>query len=362
MGFGDSSDPVLHLVIQLGLGVLFTSFLMLGLVVLLRLRLSWEGRRREAFLKIWRPLMAEFATSEAGVPKDWVPGKTVSRADTMNFLGLWLYYHESLQGEAKEHLNTLARQLGMEDRLQSMFRRGGLRERLFAITALGHMRAASEWKTLWQMTISSNPYLSLASARSMVLIDPKEAMPLLAPLIGIRKDWPSPKVASILMEAGTAAISQPLADAILSATPEAARRLIRYLTATRTYDALPALRRILRESEDPDILAACLRSLSEFSIPLDLPLMREYAAHESWFVRVQVATGLGKFGVREDEEMLLRLLDDPEWWVRYRAAQALAEFPGMTEERLDEMIADLDGSPSGEVLVQAREERRIRIS
>ena len=42
----------------------------------------------------------------------------------------------------------------------------------------------------------------------------------------------------------------------------------------------------------------------------------------------------GRIGEDEDEALLVPLLGDQEWWVRYRAAQALAHLPTMQAPRL----------------------------
>lgn len=44
-----------------------------------------------------------------------------------------------------------------------------------------------------------------------------------------------------------------------------------------------------------------------------------------WEMRAVVATALGAFDIVEDEPTLIKLLCDREWWVRYRAAEALAQ-------------------------------------
>lgn len=44
-----------------------------------------------------------------------------------------------------------------------------------------------------------------------------------------------------------------------------------------------------------------------------------------WEMRAVVASALGAFELAEDGETLIRLLCDREWWVRYRAAEALVK-------------------------------------
>jgi HEAT repeat protein len=58
-------------------------------------------------------------------------------------------------------------------------------------------------------------------------------------------------------------------------------------------------------------------------------------------VRKNLATVLGELGGPEDEGLIVQLMGDRVWWVRYRAAQALTKLRGMTPERLAGIRASL---------------------
>ena len=57
----------------------------------------------------------------------------------------------------------------------------------------------------------------------------------------------------------------------------------------------------------------------------------------AWFVRMQAATVLGRVGQQEHLSLLESLLDDSEWWVRYRAAQAITRLPFMGPNQLRQL-------------------------
>jgi len=69
--------------------------------------------------------------------------------------------------------------------------------------------------------------------------------------------------------------------------------------------------------------------------------VRTLLGHEDWQGRVQAARALGRVGERSDAARLTRLLGDPQWWVRYRAAQALRELPLLAQADLDAVRASL---------------------
>ena len=54
-----------------------------------------------------------------------------------------------------------------------------------------------------------------------------------------------------------------------------------------------------------------------------------------------VATALGAFGAERNEETLVKLLCDREWWVRYRAAESLAK-AGDSEQLMQRIEATGD--------------------
>lgn len=66
------------------------------------------------------------------------------------------------------------------------------------------------------------------------------------------------------------------------------------------------------------------RTLGQIRHEPALPYLTENAADPRWEMRAVVASALGAFGAQAHADTLVKLLCDREWWVRYRAAEALA--------------------------------------
>jgi len=167
-------------------------------------------------------------------------------------------------------------------------------------------------------------------------------------------------VAAILSELGADAITGPLIAAIETfAGTGSARsglaRLLHLLEIAHMERAAPVLRRILREANDEQAIAA---SLSAVRDPRDLPLVRGLVTHAAWFVRVRAAQAVGRLGAPEDRGLLTQLLSDSHWWVRYRAAQALAALPSMTASELEKIRATLPDRFASDMLKQVMAEGR----
>src|SRR5215471_19444293 len=356
-----------RIVESLAIALFAATLLMFILVLLVRVRLLLRERQRREFLAVWEPiLMRSVEVAFSDVPH-------LRRRDLMNFLLLWNHLHESLLDEAKDHLNQIARALGIGDAALRMLRRRNLRERLLAIMTLGQLRERAAWDSLFDIAENGGALLSVAAARALILLDAVVAIPRLMPLLIRRADWPASRVATLLQTAGADVISEQIATAAIEyarahdiadggclpqgQTVNRSARLIRFLELAYNVSALPAARAIAESSNDPEVLAACLQLLKSSE---DLSIVRHSLTHKDWRVRVQAASAMGRIGEHDDEQLLVPLLSDEQWWVRYRAAQALTRLPYMREPRLREIRA-LQADPfARDILLQAMAEVELQ--
>ena len=51
-----------------------------------------------------------------------------------------------------------------------------------------------------------------------------------------------------------------------------------------------------------------------------------------------MAQALGRIGGLGDADVLVRMTTDAQWWVRYRAAQALLHIPALGTERVRSLV------------------------
>jgi HEAT repeat protein len=68
------------------------------------------------------------------------------------------------------------------------------------------------------------------------------------------------------------------------------------------------------------------------------------------------AKALGRIGEQRDTEKLIQLLGDSQWWVRYRAAQALAKLPWINQESLERIQAEQTDRFAEDILEQVMAE------
>lgn len=73
------------------------------------------------------------------------------------------------------------------------------------------------------------------------------------------------------------------------------------------------------------------RTLGQIRFEDAYPHILANAEDQRWEMRAVVATAIGAFGTETNEETLIKLLCDREWWVRYRAAESLAKIADYTQ-------------------------------
>ena len=323
---------------------------MVAVMSFLHLAQALSDERRTRFLRTWRPLLIQsLENPQARLPR-------IRKPNIPTFVNLWLHLHESLTGIAKHNLNLVAHRTGIRQWAQRMLSHGNVRRRLIATSVLGHLGDISVWHLLVPVLYSENSYVSLAAARALVQINRNSAIKLIVPLIVSRNDWPSSRVIAILKEAGPDVTTVPLAQAAIKVPPHQTIKIVKYLQTIHSGYSMETIGLVMRISQQPDVLAACLELLTD---PRDVELVREYVTNPNWHVRVQAATALGRIGTQEDVPKLVELLNDDEWWVRYRAAQALSNLPFFSTEELKGLIDESRPSRANDILRHVLAEKNL---
>lgn len=343
------SDPLLAAAFWTGFGALIVTLLLAGEIVNLRMALRRRQRRERNTLAKWRPILNAAVIGE--IP-DALP--RLRRGERTIFLKFWVHLHQSLRGSASAALNEVALRLECDVLARDLLRGRRRAARLLAILALGYLRDRKAWDALQQQAASADSTASLQALWALVQIDRKEAAATMMPSFIKRGDWALSQVVNILQEA-----REDCAEVLERIIPELSNdrlpRALQLAEALRA-DLPPAMQAVLLRHEEIAVLAAALRIVSSPAVADDV---RAHAAHADWRVRVQAAKALGRIGGREDVATLLRLLNDPEWWVRYRAAQALAELPFLGRAALERMRDEAADRYAADMLTQVMAEKEM---
>lgn len=349
------SDLILTIAYWVSIAVLALVLFLMVYILLLRALLLLKERRYREFSALWSPILLNVVKSKPSrLPH-------ISYVDRFSFLILWNMLREQKDADEKirDWMNSVAVATGVDRVAVRFLEKRSTRKKLLAVVTLGQLRDKSQWEKLRQMALSDHMLLSLAATQAIARIDPEAAVPVIVPLVVSRMGWPAAKVASILGEIGPDLVSRPLTDAVMHAPPEAMQRLIPYLETCHDAVTLPAVRQLLENPPDDKVIGPCLNVIGKSRDAKDLKLVRHYLAHARWHVRAHAAACLGRIGTREDEEKLVALLADPEWWVRYRAAQAIVDLPSSSMQRIHKLKEELGDRYARDILEQVIAEKRL---
>jgi len=349
------SDLVLTVAHWLSIAVVALVLFLMAYILFLRVLLLLKERRFHDLSMTWSPILL----SGKGNEPDRLPH--INYADRFSFLILWnkLRAEKDEDVNMRDWMNSVAVATGIDRVARRLLEKRSIRKKLLAVVTLGQLRDKSQWDKLCQIAVSDHALLSLAAAQAIARIAREAAAPIFIPLIVRRVDWPAAKVASILGEIGPDLVSKPLADAVINAPNDEMRRLIPYLETCHGFVALPVVRRILKDPHDDKVIGPCLYVIGKFRDEKDLQLVRQYLAHSRWHVRAQAAACLGRIGIKGNEKNLVTLLTDPEWWVRYRAAQAIVDLSFSSLERIHKLKEELDDRYARDILEQVIAEKRL---
>jgi hypothetical protein len=309
--------------------VLATTIVLFVYTIGLRFATIVSDRRRARFVVLWRDVFAKAMLSESdaqncSLPKLW-------HNDSTDLLEEWNRARSAVAGSALDNLIVLARRVAIPAIAIRLLQKNRVRPQILAVQTIGHLRDTDHREQVRHLVDHENTALSITAVVALVEIDPNSAVSTIIPMIEKRRDWPKNRVSIMLRMAGSERISEPMYRAIRSADNANKTYLMQFarLMDSEVLDAL--VDDLIRNNDDPGVLNAALKLVSGYG---GVPRIAALTQHEAWFVRMQSAKVLGRIGQREHLSLLESLLDDAEWWVRYRAAQAITSLPFLGPNQL----------------------------
>lgn len=328
--------------------VLATTIVLFVYTMGLRLVTISASARRQTFVSTWRDVFSHAMVSERAAAAAPLP--TIHHHNRVDLLEEWNRARSIVDGKAVMNLIVLAQRTGIPDLAKSLFEKRRIRSKILAVQTIGHLQDERHRDEVCDLVAHENTALSITAAGALVDIDPDFGIGVIVPMINSRRDWPKNRVSILLRHAGSERISEPLYRAIRSADVSGRTYLLQFarLIDAEVLDALIA--DLLRDSNDPGVLNAALKLVSGFG---SAPRIAALTQHDAWYVRMQAAKVLGRVGQQEHLSLLEAMLDDPEWWVRYRAAQSIASLPFLGPNQLRQLRQRQADPFSVDILQQA---------
>ena len=348
--FDTISDPALRLAAGVGLTAIAISLVMAVAVVAMRVQAIRTRRRHERAVLRWRPLLVRVAAGDECDPPRLLPGEKVP------VLLLWNQMQESLRGPAHQQLNRFGEQIGLYTLARRLEGKHRLGARVLGDAALGHFAKASDWQRLAKGMHELNTPASLAAARALLRIDAAAAAESVFERYLGHSDWPAPRVGTLLRESPHEAIAPTLTRRLIDGTLYDRLRLLPLLRFAEVPNIDSLLDRLVQTSREPQVLSIAMRQLQG---PAALADVRRLASHADPLVRSAAAQALGRIGNVGDENRLIDLMADANWWVRYRAAQSLVGMPRVGADDMVQLRRLISDRYSRDILDQVLAERSL---
>jgi len=310
--------------------------LMLLGALAIRQYLRYEERLRARIVRVWRPLLTRIAIEEDGEAPT-LPRLPASHRPFL--MDEWNALQDAVRGGSVERLNALATRLGFAGEAYRLMGARQIGKRILAIRALGHLRDPGAWNMLQDQLAAPNALISFYAAAALVQIDAERAMPGIMAQLAERESWPGEAMARLIVDAGTHVAGEPIRAMMLSLQPAKVPPLLPWLAHVDAILASEvAVELLRRHGEDAHLVAAALLVVLE---PRELPALLQFATSEDADVRKNLAQTLGRLGGPADTALLIQLMCDRVWWVRYRAGQSLLKLLGKDAATLDALRAQL---------------------
>ncbi|MFB0613075.1 HEAT repeat domain-containing protein [Aurantiacibacter poecillastricola] len=246
----------------------------------------------------------------------------LGRAELQVAADLTIELAEMTRGSERDALLARAASLGVVDLLVKRMRSRSPQTRLFAVEALSLFDDARE-KVVGALD-DRNPDVRLGAALALARYREAPAALTIVNKLNVREEENSLLLVSLmidLVETNSEAVAGLLFEKDLSNRVKVAAM---DALAERGGEYAPLLAYMARDSEgEPDLQPRIYRALGKTGHPIGAEAIFEGLGSASWTVRAAAAEAVGRARLAAAADRLSALLEDPNYWVRYRASEAL---------------------------------------
>lgn len=252
-----------------------------------------------------------------------------------------------VRGEERENFIASAGRLGVPERLRERLRRGSVRTRLTAAEALAYFGDPQSVEALEAALDDPSPDVRLAAALSLTAADEAPPAVALVERLGIGTRENSLLTITLFREIARKRPGEIKALVFDPQTiPAVKAAAIEALTASADYSLVSEIADLAtRAQAGSEELPRYLHALGEFGHPAAGPAILQCLESAVPRVRAEAAEAAGRIGLAEAAPRLGELLGDEDWWVRFRAGQALVRL-GRVGETLLTSIAEAGPEPA----------------
>lgn len=350
---------LVDIIFWLTVALIVFSLLLFATVILLHLRNAWLKYRTKVFRRKWRPLLFQWMAGEiTRLP-------SLHRRESIMMLDLWYKIRQHIDDSSAERLNDFALELDLDEVVTRIlqYRDSGAENRkvwlqIQAIRVAQALNTPVTRTALLRAADTANLLVNVEATCALVEINHENAeLEVLSTLLRFHQ-W-APYIALKISKAGGAETLHLAGRQLDQLEDEQIRNLISLIELSDDKSLLPFLTLRLEHTTDLDEQAALLRTVARLGGPSCKDQVLPYLKHPNAVLRTTAATALGNTGSGDDYQLLVPLLGDPDWWVRYRSAQALLKLRPMTENTLTGFLETQTDPFARDILRQAYAENML---
>jgi HEAT repeat protein len=300
----------------LSLGIAGVALLIMFGLLFARLVLGWSGRARAAEKKRLVPLL--LGSAPQGQLRRGVHGDLLA--------SLLVELIQLVRGSDRDRFVEAATRLGVPERLRHLLNSGSPRVRLAACEALAEFPDEQSVARLGAALRDRSPNVRLSAALALASLGKTPPARDLVELLGIGTSENSLLTVGLFRDIAEHRPQEIRALILDDGVPTGAKAAaIEALSASADYSLVPLIASLALSSDGDDpALPRYLRALGAFGHPAGEKAVKRGLGSPSWEVRAAAAEAAGKIGLATLGLQLRELLADPEWWVRFRAGEALS--------------------------------------
>ncbi|MGA0094336.1 MAG: HEAT repeat domain-containing protein [Chthoniobacterales bacterium] len=333
------------------------SLLLLGVIVVIRLKAESRATHRSRYRHRVEPLVAGFVAGRKGV-EQVTPQLT---KDPDEALALLMEVSEHLRPSDRPRLHALFAVLPMRTDLRADLQGRKWENRLAAAERLGYLGDHGTVDELITALQDEVLVVRFAAARSLVALRSAAAVEPILAAFDVPGELNERRTAEILYEMGEDA-NEPLLAVVHDAGSGRSESVLnvasRVLGMLRCRAAVAPLTALLKHSEFRVRLNAA-RALGNIGDRSVLPSLTKLTEDPSWEVRNAAVQAIGKLRGTDEIGNLVATLADSAWWVRFSSAQALFALvlPGL--DALKEAARGATDRYARDMCIQVLEEHGI---
>lgn len=230
-----------------------------------------------------------------------------------------------VRGDDRLHLLTIAEAMRVPDAALMRLRHRSASRRIDAMHALEHFGSNRVLRAI-RTCMAEDPDVAVRTeaAATLVRLELAPAPASVVEALDLLNRPPTPVHAAIFRAAAPTSGADIAAMALDLRSGPLRSRLIESLGWSNDFAVLPALARFARD-EDVEARIAALKAARQLGHPAVQEWVVPLLLDKADSVRTQAARTCGHLGLTDAIPILSKLVENSSWWVRTRAAEALAQ-------------------------------------